>query len=52
MYKTYRKLRFIHNTTPTNIKVGGAVLAGIIIPALVSITIRVAELGSRVEMYF
>lgn len=52
MYKTYRKFRFIHNTTPTNIKVGGAVVAGIIIPALVSVTLRVVELGSRVEMYF
>ena len=52
MYKTYRKFRFIHNTTPANIKVGGAVVAGFIIPALVSVTLRVVELGSRVEMYF
>lgn len=52
MYKFYRKLRFIHNTTPDRIKVGGAVVAGLIIPALISITIRVAQLGSRVEMYF
>lgn len=52
MYKLYRKLRFIHNTTPAHIKVGGAVLAGIIIPSLLSITIRVVELGPRVDMYF
>ena len=52
MYKFYRKLRFIHNTTPNTIKLGGAVVAGIIVPAIASITLRVIELGSRVEMYF
>lgn len=52
MYKTYRKLRFIHHITPARIKVGVLVVAGIIAPALLSITLRVIELGSRVEMYF
>lgn len=50
--RTARIAKVIHHRTPMNIKIGGLVVAAVIVPCLLSITLRVVELGSRVEMYF
>lgn len=47
-----RIAKVMHHRTEPHVKVGMIVVMGIIVPAAVSITLRVIQLGSRVEMYF
>lgn len=47
-----RIAKVMHHRTEPHVKVGVLVVLGIIAPAVASITLRVIELGSRVEMYF
>jgi hypothetical protein len=47
-----RIAKIAHYKTPVDTKIGLLVVASIIVPAAVSITMRVIELGSDVQMYF
>jgi hypothetical protein len=47
-----RIAKVMHHRTEPHVKVGVLIVLGIIAPAVASITLRVIELGSRVEMYF
>ena len=47
-----RIAKVMHHRTEPHVKVGVLIVLGIIAPAIASITLRVIELGSRVEMYF
>ena len=50
--RTFRVARVIHKRTPMHVKVGGAVVALLTAPALLSISFRVFQLGEHVNMYF